>query len=1050
MHRLRRPFVTLALLGTLTSLLDAQGMRSVQSMHSGEPRATRPNSTAEHRAGAQVPFNELDQVRGDAIDLVFAPVRPMALGAEGRRLYAVNSHDSTVVEFRSEGRQRTISVPWGPVSLALVEAHGSARPDTLLVVCRGSYTLACIDLESASITRLVELPAEPADIVIHPTSGHAFVSCSGAGRVVEVDWVHGRIRASYPIPAMRPTFLTLDGEDVLVSPMLSGNNSIASGGSVVDLEDPTRAVKRLNDHDLFRITGDGQVLPVATDMGTILFASGINPATGELWQLGTEAKNKGPKSRGEPTLRGDFLSNRVSIASLEPDRVVAPARVIELDDADPYTSGVQFDRTRSVGQPYALSFDSRGNAYVAGLLSANVTQLSKSGEFVREWDVGAIPRAVLVDPAGAYAYVYSWGDNRVERYELDADQAYLSAALSVGFDPTPEMQKAGRKLFFDASFSMHGNVSCASCHVETETDMLAWDLSDLPFDDKGPLVTQTLRGIGDQFPLHWRGERKTLRDFNAAFDALLGGTRLDTTPGGEFDQFEAYVKSLEQPANPGTPPNRMVDADHTGNGGDAIRGQDEFFNAVGENCVSCHATPTGTSNEPMLSASETEGLERRQHMVVPSFNGLWRKEQPTLETVSLTNGRTSQRPTNGSGLLSAGASPNLRNFLTNFFQLGPQQVLDVEAFLRQLDSGLAPVVHRAWLLNESNVADVEDELQNHLLVEAKKGNADIAVFGTLQLDADATPMRWFWDRGQELFVPENSSLPARTLTDFLDAARANRVDLVFMGLPVGKAERIGVDADGDELFNQDERRYHCDPLQSDTDGDGLPDGHEVKNGGDPSDPELLSVDDTFPTIQGLRTVFTTSKIAKLQFRTDEPCRVSATWSSGAQLGSVDLRDFEKEHSIHLAALQYGRVYNVTVSATDLGGNRVTQDLTARAVSSRLPTSIVLRKVSTQVQQNSGGTLRFSMTGEAGYKVGSRKPGLSQLDVDVFVNGAFRQNRRGSISGNDGITTVDITLNGLSPGDEVRVVVQGLGGMWNMPETLPVNRERSLTYDGNGP
>ena len=42
---------------------------------------------------------------------------------------------------------------------------------------------------------------------------------------------------------------------------------------------------------------------------------------------------------------------------------------------------------------------------------------------------------------------------------------------------------------------------------------------------KGPLVTQTLRGMSGGAPFHWRGDRPTLQSFNPTFDKLMGGAK---------------------------------------------------------------------------------------------------------------------------------------------------------------------------------------------------------------------------------------------------------------------------------------------------------------------------------------------------------------------------------------------------------------------------------------------------------------------------------------------------------------------------------------------
>src|SRR5205823_6355571 len=102
---------------------------------------------------------------------------------------------------------------------------------------------------------------------------------------------------------------------------------------------------------------------------------------------------------------------------------------------------------------------------------------------------------------------------------------------AIGFDPTPDVIVDGRKFFYGGFTSSHGEQACASCHVFADTDELAWDLGD-PFGAympppagnpngllgthpmKGPLVTQSLRGLAGTTPFHWRGDRANLAAFN--------------------------------------------------------------------------------------------------------------------------------------------------------------------------------------------------------------------------------------------------------------------------------------------------------------------------------------------------------------------------------------------------------------------------------------------------------------------------------------------------------------------------------------------------------
>jgi len=1024
-------------------------------------------------AEAQVtaPYRSLDEVRGAWVDLMATPVRPMAWHPVTGNLWAVNAHDSTVVEFTPAGDQlRTIRVPWGPVSVAHVpgDAGGS-----LAVICRNTTCLVELDAVTGDTLQLISLGSEPADVLVHPETGHVFVSAAGERAVLELDLAAGTILRRYPIPSLRPTFLALDGEDVLVAPMISGNNStIATGenvldpgpGGVLDLEDPTIATVGLKDHDLFRLTPSG-VEPVARDMGAVLFAVGVHPTTGQVWQLGTEANNKDRTRRGEPAIRGDFVVNQLAIAAPNLGGVVEPAVVLNLDDQDPGTSGVQYDAARSIGQPYALAFSPGGAGFVAGLLSSNVVELDSSGALVREWDVAPTPRGLLTGAGGDELYVYSWGDNVVQRFDLGPTTPTLLATLDLGHDPTPAVRAEGRQLFFDGGRSLHANASCASCHVEGDSDLLPWDLSDLPYDDKGPLVTQFMRGIADLTPFHWRGERAGLIDFNPAFDGLMGGPPLSP---GEFEAFERFIFSIEQPANPNQDERRVVvnkgvfqRASGLEVAANAVKGQDLYFDhnviiGVGS-CASCHTMPTGTSNEVFF---DEPGLDfaPRTHFVVASYNGMWRKDQRTLERIQLRDGTWETRPTIGAGFSTTGLKDDLLEFIeVSLFSATQKQRQHLAAFVQQADSGLAPAVHEGLLLGHHGTAQAAKRLREYLLRQAELENCDVVAYGIVDVGAGPVTLRWWWDPTLGRFRSEDSSVAPRTLTFFIQQAAQGTAQLVFLGLPVGMGERFGVDFDLDGLYNADELSWGTDPEDPDSDGDGDLDGHEVEHGGDPNDPGIGSDDQVPPTISAERVLFVTNTVAKIQFQTDELCTFEATWSQGNQSGGVTSDLPERHHTVILRGLRPdARIHDVELLARDLSGNTSQLLLQVTTLADVDFISLVLRDAAAIQVKDSGGTLHYRIEGKARSKSGTPISGR-RLRVNVFVNGVLTQELlEGTTSPGSGLATVDVIESGLAPGDEVTVSVFDLysvagqfGGDFSLPDTAPQARRWELEYTGTG-
>jgi hypothetical protein len=114
------------------------------------------------------------------------------------------------------------------------------------------------------------------------------------------------------------------------------------------------------------------------------------------------------------------------------------------------------------------------------------------------------------------------------------------------FNPEPASITNGRRFLYDAHYtSSNGEAACASCHIFGDFDSLAWDLGNpddvvLPelnpfrvgqapppavqaFPNhhpmKGPMTTQSLRGMANNGPMHWRGDRSGAND-NPPHNAL--------------------------------------------------------------------------------------------------------------------------------------------------------------------------------------------------------------------------------------------------------------------------------------------------------------------------------------------------------------------------------------------------------------------------------------------------------------------------------------------------------------------------------------------------
>jgi hypothetical protein len=892
-------------------------------------------------------YRELDDVAGAWVNLNVPPVRPLAHSADFSTIWALNAHDSRLVRFTYATALAcgvppedvaAFDLPWLPVACGLwTDPDDAVDPGRVLVACAGTHALAFVRASDGTIVELLPLDSEPGDLLIDEEAHVAYVSLPTVDALARIDLREPDVVQTWAVRSKNPLFLSWIGgpgeRDVLVTPLVSGNNSVVhkreeapkrpvleKGILDLEVEAPTGA---LPDEDLFRLdTASGTLTAVAKRVGTVLFGHGVHPGDGRVWVLNQEALNKDPLRQSEESIRGAFALNRATLVAFGSGDPVLEYVVLD----QPAESG-GIDPQRTVGQPWSLDFvpagePGAGRVLVVGVQTDNVTAFEADGTFA--WNLalpaGSIPRAVRYVPALDGVLVHCWGTNSVLLVsDLQAETACVRT-LPLGFDPAPAEVQAGRAVFYDASNSQFNTLTCATCHVEGRTDLEEWNLSKLPHDDKGPMVTQTLAGIDRLLTFHWRGEQQRgLEDFNPAFEALLGGQQLGAE---DFARFERFVLSIQASANPNQSPWRVVDNDFSPPApldlppgsppvarGDAVEGQRIWFDEVTvgmRSCNDCHPAPTGSNNDIVIDSAE-DPLPKRKFFLSTGFNEMWRREQEVVEVTFLNpqppNASAVQRyPLLGTGFSHGGTIDSLFEFANQSLNETPaetQMAVDVAAFLHQWDSGMAPAAHRSMLLAQETLTEAFTFVDDYLILQAEAGWADIAVFGTV----NGSYARWFYDRELDRFVADDRTTK-KPLSFFYNKAAQGLARNVFLGLPLGSGERFAVDFDGDDLYNREEATLGTDPYTVDWDGDTFRDGHEVRNGSDPKLASSTPTDVVFPTVTSFDLRWITTKQARLQFTTDEPTTFELTYSpsTGGTATIVSGLEPGKLHSVVLTDL----------------------------------------------------------------------------------------------------------------------------------------------------
>jgi hypothetical protein len=447
-------------------------------------------------------------------------------------------------------------------------------------------------------------------------------------------------------------------------------------------------------------------------------------------------------------------------------------------------------------------------------------------------------------------------------------------------NPEPPSVVAGRRFLYDASSSStHGDSACASCHVFGDLDSLAWDLGnpdgDLldnpgpfasvlfnlitgqPIDPvfhpmKGPMATQSLRGLANHGPMHWRGdrtggndapnaqpdsgtfdERAAFKKFQVAFAGLLG--RSGPISDEDMEKFTDFALQITYPPNPNQPLDNVPTPDqaaghqlfNTVNGGIPAC----FDSSCGVlTCASCHtldphANP-GTAAPGLFGTSSKYTFDfNPQLFKIPHLRNLYQKvgmfgNPANLGFLPGDNDFMGEQ-VRGFGFIHDGSVDTIFRFHHGIsfselatgignggISLGPEgdvQRRQLEAFILAFPTNLAPIVGQQATLTASTAPAVGPRV-NLLIQRADAGECDL-VAKTWMFGSEVG----FVYVGGGQFASDRQALPHVDDAALRSLATSWNRPVTYTCAPLGSGVRVGVDLDGDGFWDGDERDAGSDP-----------------------------------------------------------------------------------------------------------------------------------------------------------------------------------------------------------------------------------------------
>ncbi len=789
--------------------------------------------------------------------------RPICLSPDGTRLFAVNTPDARLSIFDVTHPLSPFLIAEIPVGVEPVSVN-ARNNEEVWVVNEVSDSVSIISVSNGIVVDTLYVKDEPADVVF--AGGKAFVSTSRNNQIAVFDLASRALLTNIVVFGENPRSLAVNtnGTKVYAAFALSGNHTtlipeedipnvpiaplqITNGippmtntlpappkaGLIVDATNstwyPSYIKYTMPDNDVVEI--DVATLTISryfARVGTVNFALAVQPGSGDLFVANTDARNL---THFEPALRGFFVTNRVS-------RVNITSGAVSHNDLNPGyhpTTFTLLNKTNALAQPTAIVFETNGaNYYVAAFGSDRIARVdAASGNVLTRIELCSTAVGSASDPRnkrgtrglalnpGAALYAINRFANTISIVELAGYT--VAKEIPIGsYDPTPTTIRQGRGFLYDAKLSGNGTVSCASCHIDAEMDLIAWDLGDptgqmvtnqvsfglLTAPEgfhpmKGPLTTQTLRGLKGMDPLHWRGDRTNFTHFNGAFDSLLGGSALSPA---DMNAYRDFINTIVFEANPNQNLDRSLPMSFAG--GDPVAGRNTYINENYQNpslafpsglkCNSCHALPTGSD----LLINSDQVLPGSQGFKVPHLRAIYQKTGLNRTKGSPANGTNS---IGGFGYQHDGKFQDLFSFLSQSvfgnFSNDTARKTNLQAFVLCFDTGTAPAVGytRTARAANANSASISNDWS---LLEAQAAvltNINLIMKGTL----DGVRHGLLYQPGAN-----NYRLDTTNATPFTRAQLVTKIlagdTLTLTGVPPGAGQRMGIDRDLNGVLDADE------------------------------------------------------------------------------------------------------------------------------------------------------------------------------------------------------------------------------------------------------
>ncbi|WP_455374889.1 hypothetical protein [Kaarinaea lacus] len=665
----------------------------------------------------------------------------------------------------------------------------------------------------------------------------------------------------------------------------------------------------LPDKDVFAIDATANP-PVETNsfsgVGTVLYNMAVNPVNGKIYVSNTEARNEirfeGSGIFGS-SVRGHYAESRITVI----DGDVKPRHLNKHIDYSKCCENNPAEKAAALAQPMEMAISSDGKKlYVAAYGSQKIgifdTAKLEDDSFTPNANdqitlSGGGPSGVLIDEVNGKIYVTTRFDNSISVIDSTAKTEVAHIAMH---NPEPQHIVTGRKYHYDANLtSSHGDSSCALCHVFGDMDNLAWDLGNpegLPltnaaplaidhkqfgFPDsistfmnmKGPMTTQSMKGMANHGAQHWRGdktdannapsiqpdsgvydEQAAFKTFNPAFEGLIG--REQKLSDAAMQEYTDFALELTYMPNPIRNLDNSLTVEQQA-GKDFFMDESKVVDSV-HHCNGCHVLDR-TANEGLTNKPGFFGTDGKntfafqtQFFKVPHLRNLYQKVG--MFGMANNNNFLAEDPFTGltadmsmedmmGHLFFGNENPNMGDQIRGFgmFHDGSVDTIfrfhNIVGFLPRAPLTVTPLdpgnpdnlpitpegmeirrnLEQFLLVFDSNMFPIVGQQITLTADNANEVGPRIDLFveraslGECDLIASQKNRSYLYDSTNSEFIADSSLVRPISDGKLRSKVKDTESQITYTCTPPGNGMRLALDRDMDGVYNQDEVKANTDP-----------------------------------------------------------------------------------------------------------------------------------------------------------------------------------------------------------------------------------------------